>query len=226
VLGQSVHPDTDYVVAVPDRYYFCLNRYNGYRSIHGGIPFHTKINRVVYAGNVRGTRYNFTTRRDIECSQREYFKSDAVPKDNIVVGDGITQRDMIRYKYILDIDGNASTWDATAWKLNSGSVIMKTDSNWVQWFYSDYKEWEHYVPIADDFTDIQAKYKWCEEHQKECEDMVRRCKELFQNVFRYQNVEKYTANMLHHIAIHPNARLSRGNVLPMNSYTQGSHSLK
>jgi hypothetical protein len=42
VLGQSVHPDMKYVVAVPDRYYFCLNRYNLYRSIHQGLPFNKK----------------------------------------------------------------------------------------------------------------------------------------------------------------------------------------
>ena len=80
VLGQSVHPDTKYVIAVPDRYYFCLNRYNAYRSIHRGIPFAVKINKMVYAGNERGTKYNFTRRRDIEMSQRDYFKSDAVNK--------------------------------------------------------------------------------------------------------------------------------------------------
>jgi len=196
VLGQSVHPDTKYVIAMPDRYYFCLNRYNAYRSIHRGIPFSLKINKIVYAGNARGTKYNFTRRRDIELSQRDYFKSDAVGKENIHVPNQITREDMIKYKYVLDIDGNASTWDATAWKLNSGSVIMKTDSNWVQWFYDDYKAWQHYVPIADDFSDIQEKYKWCEEHQEECEKMIANCKTFFQRIYRYQNVVKYTEGVI------------------------------
>ena len=103
---------------------------------------------------------------------------------------------MIHYKYILDIDGNASTWDATAWKLNSGSVILKTDSNWIQWFYDDYKAWIHYVPIKDDFTDIQEKFKWCEENQEKCEIIIYNAKQLFQKIYRHHNVVKYTVALL------------------------------
>jgi hypothetical protein len=196
ILGQSVHPETDYAIAMPDRYYFCLNRYNLYRSIHFGLPFKNKIPQIIYACNPRGTKYNFTKRRDIEMSQREYFKSDAVPKDNIRVGENIDRNEMINYKYVLDIDGNASTWDATAWKLNSGSVILKCDTNWEQWFYKYYKPWVNYVPIEDDFSDIQEKFRWCEEHQNECEAMIKRNKELFQKIYRFQNVVKYTESVI------------------------------
>jgi hypothetical protein len=103
---------------------------------------------------------------------------------------------MINYKYILDIDGNASTWDATAWKLNSGSVILKTESNWEQWFYKEYKPWVHYVPVADDFSDIQERYKWCEANPEKCEDMIRKAKELFQSIYRDENVLKYVRDLL------------------------------
>jgi hypothetical protein len=98
---------------------------------------------------------------------------------------------MLKYKYILDIDGNASTWDATAWKLNSGSVIFKAKSPWRQWFYDEYLPWIHYIPIADDFSDLQEKYQWCETHAKECERMIIRCKDLFQKVYRFSNIIHY-----------------------------------
>ena len=196
ILAQSIHPDTDHVIAVPDRYYFCLNRYNMYHSIHRGIPFSTKKNKIVFACNPRGSPYNFTKRRDIHISQREYFQSDSVGKDNIHAPAKIEREEMIQYKYVLDIDGNASTWDATAWKLNSGSVIFKTDSNWAQWFYADYIAWTHYVPIADDFSNIQEKFQWCETHQDECEQMIVRCKQLFHTIYDYQKVIKYTESIL------------------------------
>lgn len=196
ILGQSVHPDTKYAIAVPDRYYFCLHRYNLYRSIHRGIPFKNKIPKIVYACNPRGTKYNFTKRRDIDMSQRVYFKSDAIAKENIYTAEYIDRSEMINYKYILDIDGNASTWDATAWKLNSGSVILKCESNWVQWFYDDYKPWVNYIPIADDFSDLQEKFLWCETHQPECEVLTARNKELFQKIYRIQNVIKYTESVI------------------------------
>jgi hypothetical protein len=199
VLGQSVQQRVADTVAVPDRYYFYLNRYNEYRSIHGGIAFSTKKNRIVFGSNPRGTKYNFTNNRSIEVSPREYFMSNAVPKINIDAPEWLDRTEMIRYKYILDIDGNASTWDATAWKLNSGSVILKAASEWKQWFYEFYKPWTHFVPIKDDFSDIQDQYTWCESNQDKCQTMIVNCKALFQKAYRFTNVMAYTSSILERI---------------------------
>ena len=199
VLAQNNQAGTAFTAAMPDRYYFYLNRYNEYRSIHEGIQFATKKDEIVYGSNPRGNKYVFTNRRDIEVSPREYFYSDAVPKTNIVAPKWVKRSDMVRYKYILDIDGNASTWDATAWKLNSGSVILKVDSGWNQWFFDKYKAWEHYVPVKDDMSDLQAQFAWCQTHQAECEQMVRRCKQLFQEVYRFHNVMDYICDKLYQI---------------------------
>jgi hypothetical protein len=196
VVAQSNQLYTPFSIDMPDRYYFYLNRYNQYRSVHEGIPFSKKTNKIVYGSQPRGGKLNFTRRKDIEMSQRAYFYSDAVPKDNIVAPQWIDRSEMIKYKYVLDIDGNASTWDATAWKLNSGSVIMKVEGPWRQWFYNEYKPWIHYVPVKEDMSDIQEKYRWCEEHPSECEAMIDRCKALFQKVYRYENVVKHTTEMI------------------------------
>jgi hypothetical protein len=197
ILTQNALKGIPNVINVPDRYYFYLNRYNEYRSIHQGQSFASKKNQIVFGSQPRGTKYNFIKRQDINMSPREYFNSDAVPKINIVSPDWIPRKDMIGYKYILDIDGNSSTWDATAWKLNSGSVILKSESMWSQWFYEDYKPWVHYVPVAEDFSDIQEKYAWCESHQDECVAMIKECKQLFQNVYRLNNVIKMTENSIY-----------------------------
>ena len=195
ILCQSARKHIPYTIPVVDRYYLCLNRYNGYRSIHRGIPFSKKIAKVVYAGNDRGSKYNFLVRRDINMSQRAYFTTDAVNKQNIHTG-YVPRVDMINYKYILDIDGNACTWDATAWKLNSGSVIFKTNSDWTQWFYNEYLPWEHYVPVKEDFSDLDSKYRWCEEHPKECEEMISKCKKLFHKIYRHDSVVDYMSNVI------------------------------
>lgn len=196
ILGQSTRKHIPYTIPVVDRYYLCLNRYNKYRSVHQGIPFHTKLSKIVYAGNTRGSKFNFMTDRGIEISQREYFASNAIDKTNIVCPESMPRELMIEYKYILDIDGNACTWDATAWKLNSGSVIFKPESDWIQWFYDDYQPWTHYVPLKDDFSDIQEKFLWCEKNQDKCNIMVTNCKLLFQNIYNHVNVVKYMENVV------------------------------
>ena len=197
ILAQANQNSVANVIDVPDRYYFYLNRYNEYRSLHNFVPFNTKINKIVFAGQLKGTKYNFTTRRDIEMSQREYFYSDAVPKEDYIIAPKYMEiTDMIGYKYLLDIDGNAGSWDSTAWKLNSGSVILKVESCWRQWFHNDYIPWVHYVPIKDDFSNIKEQYEWCESHQNECEVMIKNCKLLFEKTYRYQNVIDYTVEKI------------------------------
>ncbi len=190
ILGQSVRKHIPYTIPIVDRYYLCLHRYNQYRSVHQGIPFHTKIAKLVYAGNTRGSIFNFMKDNGIRISQRAYFASDAVDKTNIVCPPHLSREEMIQHKYILDIDGNACTWDATAWKLNSGSVIFKPESDWKQWFYDEYLPWKHYVPIKDDFSDIQERIDWCESNQDKCIEMVSSCKALFQDIYKHTNVVK------------------------------------
>jgi len=199
ILAQSHHQSVCDTLCVPDRYYFMMNKYNGYRSIHLALPFKEKKSQIVFGSSPRGTKYNFIHRKDIQVSPREYFYSAEVPKTNIVAPTHISKEDMMTFKYILDIDGNSSTWDATAWKLNSGSVIMKSESAWIQWFYTDYRPYIHYVPIKEDFSDIQQQFAWCESHQPECEKMIENCKALFQRVYRYSNVVDYTARILNRI---------------------------
>jgi hypothetical protein len=196
VISQANHKGMPYVLDIVDRHYFYHNLYNPFRSYHKGIPFSQKQNKIVFGGQDRGSKYNFANRRDIEINQRDYFKSDAVSKVNIVCSGWIDRSEMIHYKYILDIDGNSSTWDATAWKLNSGSVILKTESCWRQWFYDEYLPNVHYIEIKDDFSDLQEKYQWCESHQEECQIMIHNCKALFQKVYKYQNIMEYTKILL------------------------------
>lgn len=196
VLTMCAKNGVPYVVPVPDRYYFWTHAYNLFHSIHGGIPFDMKIDKIVYAGNDRGSKYNFLTRRDINMSQREYFRSYAVYKgDYIHTQLNLERSKMIEYKYILDIDGNSSTWDATAWKLNSGSVIFKTDSVWKSWFYDEYKPWVHYIPVNDDFSNIIELFHWCQNNRTYCLEMINNCKKLFKKIYNYAVVSKYTEDV-------------------------------
>jgi hypothetical protein len=195
ILAMSTRKDVPFSIPVVDRYYLQLNRYNLYRSIHKGMRFSRKLSKMVYAAGPRGSKFNFTNRRDIDLDQRSFFATDKVDKTNVDTG-SISREKQVTYKYIIDIDGNAATWDATAWKLNSGSVIFKTDSYWKQWFYDKFIAWEHFVPIKDDFSDLQEKYYWCEENQEKCEEIIRNAKHLFHDVYRHDNVEKYMSDVI------------------------------
>jgi hypothetical protein len=198
ILAQSYQSSTPNVIGIPDRHYFYCNLYHPFRSFHKGMSFNSKISKIAFvARKERGTKYNFTKRRDIEMNQREYFFSDNVSKKNVECSMyWVDSKDLVKFKYILDIDGMAATWDATAWKMNSGSVLFKTDSCWKQWFYEEFEPWKNYIPIRDDFSDIDEKFEWCESNPEECQKIIENNLNLFQKVYRYQNVVDYTLNVI------------------------------
>lgn len=198
ILTQSYQSGTPNVIGIPDRHYFYCNLYHPFRSFHKGMSFFSKINKIAFvARKERGTMYNFTNRRDIEMNQREYFFSENVSKKNVECSIyWVDSKDLVKFKYILDIDGMAATWDATAWKINSGSVLFKTDSCWKQWFYDDFEPWKNYIPIRDDFSDIDEKFEWCESNPEECQKIIENNLNLFQKVYRYRNVVDYTLNVI------------------------------
>lgn len=194
ILGQSTRKHMPYTIPIVDRYYLCLNRYNQYRFIHMGQPLESKIGMLVYAGNTRGSYFNFMTDKEIRISQRAYFvekmKQIKCNSWTYCPDHSLPREDMVGYKYIMDIDGNACTWDATAWKLNSGSVIFKPESDWQQWFYDSFLPWKHFVPVKDDFSDVIEKVEWCRNNEDKCIEMVKNCKELFHEIYYHPNVVK------------------------------------
>jgi glycosyl transferase family 25 len=201
ILTQSAHVGLPYTILIPDRHYFFHNLNHSFRSFHQGVVWDTKIPKLVFAAQDRDTKYNFLDKdmRSLEIAPRKYFKEVIAPqyRDIIEYSDQWLDRTtMIYFKYILDIDGAASTWDATAWKLNSGSVIFKPRSSWSQWFYPKYLPNVHYIEILDDFSDLPQKYEWCESHPDECLQMIQRCQTLFQEIYAYHHVIEYTKSIL------------------------------
>ena len=200
ILCQSSQNHFPCALNIVDRHYFYHNMYNSFRSFHRGISFDTKQSKLVFGAQDRGTKQNFLVNRTIEMSPRMYFKKIIAPKYPwILCSDDdtwIDRKDMVHYKYILDVDGISSTWDATAWKLNSGSVIFKSQSPWQQWFYQQYEAGVHYIEIKDDFSDVEEKFHWCENHPEECRAMVHRCLQLFQKVYRYDHICRHSRNIL------------------------------
>jgi hypothetical protein len=75
-------------------------------------------------------------------------------------------------------------------------VFLKTSSGWRQWFYDEFVPGVNYIEIKDDFSDLQEKFEWCENHQEECMKMIETNKKLFQKLYRYSNIMKYTVEML------------------------------
>lgn len=84
-----------------------------------------------------------------------------------------------RYKYILHIAGHTQAYRLRR-ELGYGSVILLVESPYKLW-YSDYmKPYVHYVPVT--YDDIIEKYRWCEENQFTCKEIVENALRLYHNI--------------------------------------------
>jgi hypothetical protein len=160
------------------------------------MPFRSKKNECIWRGGLsNGSVHNFLVQKDKDSNPRQYFKKlydeGRFKKMNFEVKQ-TSIPEQITYKYILDIDGWSSTWSAMIWKLYSGSVLLKTKSKWKQWYYDDLKEWVHYVPIENDFSDLNDKIEWCIHNELDCERIVENAKKFVLKKLNWEQVKQDT----------------------------------
>lgn len=185
-------------VLLPDCHFIRENAYEKlFKEIdENQIPFHSKKKECIWRGGLsNGSVHNFLVEKDKIMSPRLYFKKLYEEGRFKYVNFSANQTsisEQITYKYILDIDGWSSTWSAMVWKLYSGSVLLKTKSKWKQWYYDDLKEWIHYVPVEDDFSDLNDKIEWCIHNDSECEQITENAKQFVLTKLTWERVKKDT----------------------------------
>lgn len=76
------------------------------------------------------------------------------------------------YKYLIDVDGNSSTWPRCYCLLLSNSVMLKQCSENIQWFYIGLESYKHYIPITDDLSDLLPQYNWAVQNDNLCQQIA------------------------------------------------------
>jgi hypothetical protein len=85
--------------------------------------------------------------------------------------DPIPQHIMGGAKFLVEIDGNSNSWGFLA-KLLMGCCVLKVDSPYEQWFYDRLQPWVHYVPVANDLSDLSDKVDWCLHNEETCREIA------------------------------------------------------
>lgn len=101
--------------------------------------------------------------------QNEKVKS-LVEKSGLV-SSYIPTIEFIKYKYVIDIDGNVNSWPGLFTKLLTGSCVLKIESEWKQWYYDRLKPWVNYVPVKNDMSDLIEKIDWCCQNDEQAKNI-------------------------------------------------------
>ena len=78
-----------------------------------------------------------------------------------VWGEFVNESIFSNVKYYPDIPGNALAW-GTIRKYIRGCLIFKPESKRELYYYRLIKPWVHFIPVKDDFSDLQEKFSWAE----------------------------------------------------------------
>lgn len=197
VLVYSKRVDDKDSICIPDPYFCYRNQHSRQlKEIRENyIRWEDKKNECIWRGDPNNSfSINFIDPKD-NINPRQYLikllDSEKIKNFNYTKI-FTTISEQIKYKYILDIDGWSNTWDATVWKLYSGSVLLKVKSLWKQWYYDELKEWEHYVPINNDFSDLNEKILWCINNDDKCKIIIKNASDFVTNKLNNAYVVKKT----------------------------------
>lgn len=86
--------------------------------------------------------------------------------------------DHLKYKYLLDIDGNSSSYERPAFILFSNSLLFKQQTSNIQWYFKGLKPFLHYIPVASDFSDMKERLNWIRSHDKNARDAIKKANEF------------------------------------------------
>ena len=111
----------------------------------------------------------------------------------------IRSADFAAYKYLISTDGVVSSWKRIATILWTGSVLLMQHT-WRQFFYPGLVAWEHYVPVANDLSDLVERYDWLRANPEQAESIAQTGCEFARHVLTRKAIDDCLIAMLNRCA--------------------------
>jgi len=103
--------------------------------------------------------------------------------------------DFFDHKYQLNIDGTVAAY-RLPYLLAGGGVVFKQESSYYEHFYTGLEPWVHYIPVAQDLSDLIARIDWARKNDQKAKQISESALQFAQNNLLPQNVLCYHAQML------------------------------
>ena len=149
-------------ILIPDIY--SINNYAG--KINKSDNITSKINESLFIGATTGNNNpennsrlklcNFSlNNKNIKgyinniCQISEEGIAKTYPKYKNFMRKSMSIEDQIKYKYLINIDGNTCAWDRLPWVLNTKSICLKQKSNNKCWYYDLLENNKHYIEFNE-----------------------------------------------------------------------------
>ena len=186
ILALSKEQHNSKVVLIPK-----LWDTNREMHLHGGGIWQKKIEKALWRGSATDGLYGFygwdcRPRARLALLSRHYrdfIDMAFIPSSDLdhymngwmqtlgLMSHFMPSREQAAYKYLISIDGKNSP-SSFEWQLFSGSVVLKSESNRIEWFYHALCPGRHFVPFHLRGKDLIDKVIWLRSHDKKAEQIA------------------------------------------------------
>ncbi|HSX04649.1 MAG TPA: glycosyl transferase family 90 [Rhabdochlamydiaceae bacterium] len=81
--------------------------------------------------------------------------------------------ELVKYKYQIWIDGNSASYTDSGWRFFSNSVVLKPDSENVQWYYPKLEPGVHYIPVKRNLEDLVEKIQFLQANDSYAKEIAK-----------------------------------------------------
>tara|TARA_B100001123_G_C15016665_1_gene909803 strand:- start:251 stop:913 length:663 start_codon:yes stop_codon:yes gene_type:complete len=107
--------------------------------------------------------------------------------------EGVGMDGQMRYKFLINMDGNGCAWDGMYWKLRSNCVVLHK-MNKLQWFYPLLEANIHYVSY--EIESLEDTVSHLINNREHCFNLVKHSRQFVKNIVNPEKALEYTVNVL------------------------------
>ena len=108
----------------------------------------------------------------------------------------LSYKELLQNKYLLALEGNGVA-DGLQWMLYSDSVVFMPTPTAVSWtMESELVPFYHYVPVAEDLSDLAHVLAWALENDELCRKISRQATEFIERLWMSKQAESDTRDVL------------------------------
>jgi hypothetical protein len=169
-------------------------------------PFNEKNNKLLWRGcstgeHIHGMRnlivkkFQYSSNPDIDIKYNKLVQGVTNNNNEFILAEGKSIQEMLKSKFLISIEGN-DVASNLKWILLSNSVALMPIPKVCSWFMEDHLEpFVHFVPLNDNFDDLEEKYQWCLDNLDECEKISKNATEYILQFMNEEN-EREIVNTL------------------------------
>lgn len=108
----------------------------------------------------------------------------------------VKEIDHLQYKYLVSIDGNTCAWARVPWIMLSNSVLLRQETDNMEWFYPAMEPYVHYIPLNENLTNIFDQVEWMKMHDQELQQVSKNAQNFALNNLMPEHIKAHIAIIL------------------------------